>query len=378
MKRKLLTFLSMMFIASISLFAADAASYYDLFSSSLSDPAKAISYYEDMEKSIEKESRKLKKSLDKAYSARNAAKANEAYSNLAALNQYKITKEQSDELLSAIIKNGSDKDSLRWLYENSSYYNPVLTLSYSYRSANRTVYKTRSVSVAPGESVTLPDSSSLTLESGVFSGWGIVEGEVTYKPGETIEMPATSQTLYAVYKSAVAFNDPLSDFNQVIDDVKSGDVITVPSLTSDDKSAYFEGWADGNGTYIAPDDSEYTVEGMGSTFTALWDKASIGDLKADYYDLSSIPVNTQVSMSFKLNNSGTEELKNIKVKLTSADPALKVIKNSAYARYLSPDSSISFVGFVVVGSKTGSYSLTLTAEDGDGHIWAEDFQVTIK
>lgn len=139
MKRKFLTFLSMMLIASISLFAADAASYYDLFSSSLSDPAKAISYYEDMEKSIEKESRKLKKSLDKAYSARNAAKANEACSNLVALNQYKITKEQSDELLSAIIKNGSDKDSLKWLYENSSCYNPVLTLSYSYKSANRTV-----------------------------------------------------------------------------------------------------------------------------------------------------------------------------------------------------------------------------------------------
>ncbi len=367
-----------MLIASISLFAADAASYYNLFSSSLSDPAKAISYYEDMEKSVEKESKKLRKSLDKAYSARNASKANEAYSSLVALNQYKITKEQSDELLSSIIKNGSDKASLKWLYENSPYYNPVLTLSYSYKSANRVVYKTKSVSVVPGESVTLPDDSSMALESGVFSGWGIIEGEVTYKPGETIEMPATSQTLYAVYKSAVAFNDPITGFNEVIDDVKSGDVVTVPALTSDDEAAYFEGWADGNGSYIAPDESEYTVEGMGSTFKALWDKVSFEDFKADYYDLASIPVNNQVSISFKLNNSGTEDLKNLKLKLSSSDSSLKVVKDSAYARYLSADSSISFVNFVAVGSKPGSYTLTLTAEDGDGHTWAGDFAITIK
>lgn len=378
MKRKLLTFISILLVASMTLFAADAASYYNLFSSSLSDPAKAISYYEDMEKSIEKESKKLRKSLDKAYSAKNASKANEAYSNLIALNQYKITKDQSDELLASIIKNGSDKDSLKWLYENSSYYNPVLTLSYSYKSANRSVYKTKSVSVVPGESVTLPDSDVMSSESGVFSGWGIVEGEVTYKPGEVIEMPATSQTLYAVYKSAVAFNDELTGFNQVIDDVKDGDVVTVPSLTSDDKAAYFEGWADGNGTYIAPDDNEYIVEGMGSTFTALWDKVEFEGIKADYYDLSSIPLNNQVSISFKLDNSGTEDLKNIKVKLSSSDDSVKVLKDSAYARYLSSNQSISFVNFIVVGSKSGTYNLTLTAEDSDGHSWSEDFTVTVK
>lgn len=378
MKRKFLILISTLLLATGLLFAGDAASSYNLFSSSLSEPEKAISYYEDALKSAEKESKKLKKSLDKAINARNSAKANEAYSKLVALNSYKITKEQSDELLASIIKNGSNAENLKWLYENSIYYNPVLTLSYSFNSGNRVVYKTKSVSLTPGETITLPNADEMASSNGVFAGWGVVEGTVAYQPGETIEAPVTSQTLYAVYKNALSFTDSVTGFSKVIEDVKEGDSVEVPALTSEDKSLYFEGWVNNSGSYIASDDESYTVEGSGSSFTALWDKAEIENIALNYYDLDNLKANTQASLGFTLKNSGTETLKNLSVKLEANDESVAIIKDKAYLPSLRVGSSVAFEGFTLVGTKPGTYTLTLTVEDGEEHIWAQDFSLTVK
>ena len=370
--------ISTLLLATGLLFAGDAASSYNLFSSSLSEPEKAISYYEDALKSAEKESKKLKKSLDKAINARNSAKANEAYSKLVALNSYKITKEQSDELLASIIKNGSNAESLKWLYENSIYYNPVLTLSYSFNSVNRVVYKTKSVSLTPGETITLPNADEMASSNGVFAGWGVVEGTVAYQPGETIEAPVTSQTLYAVYKNALSFTDSVTGFSNVIEDVKEGDSVEVPALTSEDKSLYFEGWVNNSGSYIASDDESYIVEGSGSSFTALWDKAEIENIALNYYDLDNLKANTQASLGFTLKNSGTETLKNLSVKLEASGDSVAILKDKDYLPSLRVGSSVAFEGFTLVGTKPGTYTLTLTVEDGEEHIWAQNFSLTVK
>ena len=56
----------------------------------------------------------------------------------------------------------------------------------------------------------------------------------------------------------------------------------------------FTGWVDSaTGEYIAPDETEYTLEGNGASFTALWKKVDFSDASATPYDISALPAGTR-------------------------------------------------------------------------------------
>ena len=81
-------------------------------------------------------------------------------------------------------------------------------------------------------------------------------------------MPATDQTLYAVFTNEVTFTD--GDNVTSVTDVAEGDVISVPA-PSVPEGAIFDGWYDEySGLYLAPDETSYTVQGSGASFRALY------------------------------------------------------------------------------------------------------------
>ena len=375
MKKKVIAIITALLIASYSLFAADALSLYRSFSDSLSNPEKAISYYDSMKKEVEKETKKAKKSLEKAIDARNTEKANEAYLKLKSLSSYSITKSQSDELLSSIIASGSNPDSIKWLYENSRFYSPVLTLSYESSRDGRLVAWSKTILQEPGSEIILPSLSSGS--DGVFLGWGISKDTVTYEDGCTISMPLTDQTLYAIYGKGVSFNDSRTGLDHMIPDVEDGQIIEIPALSSD-SSAVFAGWTDGNGSYLSPDDTEYEVEGNGAAFYALWDEASFEDVHTLYYSEKSIPVNTQVELAFTLRNSGNENLKNIDVTLYSEDENITILRNHSFIPAFKMGSSFVFRGFTFVAKEKGNYTIVLKATDSDGNSWISEVPVNVQ
>ena len=73
------------------------------------------------------------------------------------------------------------------------------------------------------------------------------------------------------------------------------------------------------------DRESYTMESNGAVFEALWEKLEATGLKARSYDISTLPLNTQVSVTLSVSNKGTEDLAPVSVRLYSDDPDLKVI-----------------------------------------------------
>ena len=278
--RKFISVLLIMLICAGLIFASGAQSLYNDFETAVQngDVSGAIEAYDSLNDQIAKEKENIQKDIEKAFDKQDRDLYRNAMNDLRDLSTYSISREDTDALLTAIVNSDSSEaeEWAAWLYENSSYYHPVLTFSTDISSAGYAQSYRRSISVAPGSDVTLPDSSSFstnTTASGVLTGWGLTPDEVLYEAGETIKMPYTDQTLYAVYKAQVVFNDEYSGSNTVFDDVKAGDVVEVPSAP-DQPDAIFEGWYDStSGQYLSPDESEYTVRGMGASFQALYIKA---------------------------------------------------------------------------------------------------------
>ena len=375
MKKRIIAIITALLIVSCSLFAADALSLYRSFSDSLSNPEKAIGYYDSMKKEIEKETKKATKSLEKAMAARNTEKANAAYLKLRSLSSYDITKSQSDELLSSIIAAGSDADSIKWLYKNSRFYSPVLKLTYLSSQNGRHIAWSKTICQEPGSDVTLP---SLTSDSdGVFLGWGVSDDAVTYEDGSIIAMPLTDQTLYAIFGSGVSFSDSRTGLEQMTAEVEDGQIVEVPALASDG-SAIFAGWVDDSGSYLAPDDTEYKVEGNGTAFYALWKDVGFEGIHTLYYSEDSVPMNTQMERSFSLRNGGNENLNAIDVELYSDDDILIILKNHSFIPIFRAGASLDYRGFTFVAKEKGSYTIGLKAIDSEGDSWTSEFPVNVQ
>ncbi len=373
MKKRVIAIAAAALIVSYSLFAADSASMYRQFSESLSDPGKAIGYYDSMKSQIEKETKKAKKSLEKALNARNASKANEAYGKLYELSSYGISETQTSELLSSIISSGSDMDEIKWLYDNSLYYKPVLTLNCVSSYGGRRMSWTKTISMEPGSTIELPSIDS--YGNGIFRGWGITPDSVTYDPGSSISMPITDQTLYAIFADGIEFSDSVTGFSKIIDGTEDGQTVDVPVLASDDGSYIFAGWSDSSGDYIPAEENEYQVDGKGTVFHALWKKAEITDLDSRFYPLDSIPLNTQVELGFSLANKGTEDLKGVTVTLSSDSDDAVILRNHAYIPVSRAGSSLDLKGFTFAVKAAGSYTFTVTVSDSDGNVWSSEVSV---
>ena len=134
MKRILSLFIVLAVSVSI-IAAADASEMYQLFSDAVNDgdAAAAMDLYSNLQSIISKDYQKAERSYEKALEAGNIRKAREAYSDMLSVSDYSITREQSDALLSAILREDEGKraEDAAWLYENSPYYSPSVTYDWS-------------------------------------------------------------------------------------------------------------------------------------------------------------------------------------------------------------------------------------------------------
>ena len=370
MKRKALSVLLILLITVPALFAASAQDLYEDFQAAVTAGSvqEAVDAYGNMQEKVAKEMEDLQDDLDKAIQKNDRQLYANTRADMRELSSYRLSKADTDALLTAIVNSGSDQASewAQWLYENSAYYHPVLTL-------------TTSVS---GEGYSRSYTRSVSAVAGVLTGWGITPDEVLYAPGETITMPYTDQTLYAIYSSQVSFTDSYTNDSKTFSDVADGDVIEVPSPATLE-GAIFEGWYDPtSGQYLSPEDTEYTVRGMGAAFQALYIKAEASELNCGYYDITSIPVSTQVPLTFTLSNSGTEDLHDVTIKVSSDSDQVTLMNTSARLRTMRAGEDYMLRGTkIVVASDCASGTqlpITVTMTDGDGNSFTSTFSLTVK
>lgn len=386
-KGRITTTIALMLLSASLMFAADAESLYSDFHQAVDngDVAQAIEAYDDLQDRIAKEADDIRHDIDKAVDKHDGRLYASSIQALRKLGSYSIKKEDSDALLTAIVNSDSPDAAqwAQWLYENSRYYHPTLTLSTDisqdgYRSSYR-----RTVSVAPGSEVTLPDSTGGdTSRTGVLTGWGITPDEVTYESGETITMPYTDQTLFAVYTSRVSFEDGDGDNVTTYDDVSEGDVVDIPAPAAQGE-AIFEGWYDrSSGQYLSPDETQYTVRGMGADFTALYSKLEAKEISTGHWNTGAIPTGTQIPLTFTLANSGTEDEDGIQVTVSSDSAYARLMNTSAYVRSMDAGDVRTLKGvLLVVDSECPSgqeIPVTVTMSDDDGAVFTSTFTLTTR
>ena len=303
--KKTITVITMLLLSAALVFAASAESLYADFQTAVaaSDVQAAIDAWDKLQDQIDDERQDAYKDIDKARDKNDRQLYASAAAELRRLNSYAITPEDSDALLTAMLNSDSVDDSqtawlyensasyhpvqTAWLYENSASYHPVLTLSAQTNNEGYSQTYRRCFSMAPGSQITLPSSTNVSARhAGVLAGWGLTPDEVTYQPGQTISMPATDQTLYAVFTNEVTFTD--GDNVTSVTDVAEGDVISVPA-PSVPEGAIFDGWYDEySGLYLAPDETSYTVQGSGASFRALYISAEASELSSGNYSTDSM------------------------------------------------------------------------------------------
>nr|WP_319473529.1 hypothetical protein [uncultured Sphaerochaeta sp.] len=301
----------------------------DLSSQSLEEISKS---YDKLNDAVANEAEQARKRLYEARSKGDREDYYEAREHLSLLSTYHMDQNTSDYLLKEMLSLDEPKKSeyAVWLYEQSPYYRPTLTLDFSSEGENYRYSYRQQIRKVPGSEVVLPSSGQLRMNSarlGVLAGWGVTPDEVTYQAGETIKMSYTNQTLYAIYQEGVRFVDPLSGTDVFIE----SEDVEVPTPVADDASAIFAGWYDKSTGTLITDPSTYEKVGKGGYFEALWKRLAIEDITVLYYDKAAIPSNTQISMGFSYANTGTVDLAGLRATLSS---------ESEYARVLSDEISL--------------------------------------
>lgn len=386
--RRIISSLIILMLSAGLVFASSAQALQEEFEAAASsgEIEAAIDAHSELEDAIAKEYRSLEKDLEKAIEKNDRQLYYSTRAQMQDLSRLgKISQEDTASLLSAIVNSDSDEaqEWALWLYENSSYYHPVLTLcaDASGDSYSRTYRK--SVSYAPGTEVTLPSSAGENARySGVLIGWGITPDEVTYEPGETILMPYTDQSLYAIFRSQVVFSDSESSDDTVFTDVKEGDVIQVP-VPSDSQDAIFEGWYDrSSGQYLSAEDTEYTVKGMGASFEALYIKLEADEISTGPYDVTRLPAGVQIPLTFSLTNSGSEDVCDVDITVTCDSSHARLINTEAWLRQMKSGHDYTLRNVILVISQDcpsgEEIPLTVTMEDSDGNTFSSTFTLNVR
>ena len=385
--RKTVSFIAVLALTASIAFAASVQDLYTDFTSAVDggDVAGAIEAYDRMQEALEDERSSIGKDISKAIDKNDRVLYRNAVSDLRSLDAYTLTSADTDALLTAIVNSDSGDASqwAAWLYDNSRYYNPTLTLTTDVSGTGYRQSYRRSFSAQPGTEITLPSSMDVNPSAaGVLTGWGITPDEATYAPGETITMPYTDQTLFAIYSSRVVFNNDETGDNTVFTDVADGDVVEVPT-PPDLEGAIFEGWYDRlSGQYIAPGETEYTVRGMGARFEALYVKLEASELECGHYDVNRIPTGVQLSLTFTLSNSGSEDLSGVSITVSSDSEYARLMNTEAYMRNMYAGQDYTLTGTRLVVSRdcpSGSQlPVTVTMTDSEGRSFTSTFTLTVK
>ncbi len=277
-----------------------------------------IQSYDNLNASVAREAQEARKALEQARSRGDKDAYLEARSKLNTLSSFRMDQATSDYILQKLLElpDAEMQKTAAWLYQNSSFYRPVLTLDFSSEGPNYRYSFRQQIGRQPGSKVTLPDASQIRLNTahiGILAGWGLTPEEITYEAGQTIEMGYTNQTLYAIYKPGVRFYDERSktDLFYEIEDV------VVPTDLAPIGSAVFAGWYDRTTAQVVTDSESLTVEGKGAFFEALWKDLSIDRIGILYYNHQNLPANTQLALGFSYRNVGNVDFSSLKATLSS-------------------------------------------------------------
>ena len=344
----------------------------DLSTASIED---IKSSFENAKSDYKSDKEKLEESIKTAYEKRSVSEYLELRELLSGLEYPRITSEQTETLVSRIL-NSSDEEEKKalsdFLYENSRYYHPTLTLYISYEGNGRVRTYRKTIAVKPGEMITLPSATS--YYSNILKGWGITEDEVKYTPGEEISMPYTDTVLYGVLSSGISFSDSVTGYSYTTED-RSADVV-VPEAP--DSSYVFVGWYD-DSTGKEVEGSTVTVdEGESRTYTAYWKSVTLDEGSVKYYSDNAVPAETQVKYTTTLRVGGNVDVRGLTLTLSETEN-LKVLTKSQSFRTLSPgdEGSASFI-IVVKGSSGDTVETTLTAKDSAGNEWSVPVSFTVR
>ena len=355
--------------------------------------------YDNLNASIAREAQAARKAMMEARSSGDSNAYLEARAKLNTLSSYRMDSKTSDYILAQLLELPKEKqdEMAKWLYDNSSYYRPTLTLDFSSEGPNYHYRYRQQIQRQPGSRITLPDASQIRLNSahlGVLAGWGLTPDEMTHQTGQTIEMSYTSQTFYAIYEPGVRFFDAKSNINLFFD----LDNVEVPMPDSYDGSAVFAGWYDRTTGNLITDPASFTVEGKGAFFEALWKQIEIEQIATLYYNQKNLPTNTQLAIGFSFRNTGNVDLSSLKATLSSDSPYVRFLVHeldlgrlaSGYrttnnsrlvSRTLQSVRGERNTFRFVVSSEAPSgmtipFTLSITNDKGDS--WAQDFECVIR
>ncbi len=400
MKRTMVMTMIILAVVSMSVAARPMAEkQYAAIETQILSLEEAKKAYDALDEAIAKEREAAQKSLNEAVEKQDRAAYQSARSTLSRLSTYRMSRQQSDALISELLSldEGERKEWATWLAEKSPYWKPTLTLNFSAQGEGyRYSYRQQITRSATGE-VKLPSASQIRFSSkhlGILVGWGVTPDEVTYEAGGTIAMPYTDQTLYAVYQEGVRFVDERSGIDLTF---TMGD-FTVPIPESTDSGAIFAGWWDRTTGQLITDTESYSAEGKGGFFEALWKQFSIDDVTPLYYSSDKAPKNTQLALGFSYTNDGTIELRGLKATLSAESEYVTLLKDTLVlgrlaAGYMATNNSRwattsaqrisgqSNTMRLVISKDAPSGSaipLKLTIEDDGGSQWSREFVLTVE
>lgn len=346
----------------------------DLSLTSYSDVKKA---YEEMQNEYISEYQDLRKQLQKAFNQNNATKYYATLQQIKDLPDPTLSAEQT-EMLVTRMANATGEEKAQWadwLFENSKYYHPTLSLTLSNQSENRKVAYSQTISIKPGEKVTLP-TIDIGGNNGIFVGWGITPDEVKYKAGEEISMPYTDQNLYAIFQDGIKFSDSVTNLSQIT----QGNSAKVPSVVAPDSSYIFDGWYNNDTGEKLTTDSVSLPDGVASaSYSASWKSIRFDAINTKYYKNLTIPAGEQVSVLFTLSNQGNETLSGVTVTLESTNQSLRVLSSNLSARYIRPQEKREGSFLVLVSGQPGDkIDATIKVTDSDGVSWSQPVTFTVK
>lgn len=383
MKRKLITLFLITAIAILSVAAkADTEALFEAFNKAALDHDISLSMekYSKLEKAIAKEEKRLEKALEEAKANGDRNLYYETLKVLASLDRYSIGKEESKALEEQIVETQNVK-AASWLYENSPYYNPTLTIRAESSGENYSFSNFSRKSYMPGDEITLPTSIEGTSYAGILKGFGLTPDTIDYMAGESITMPFTDLELYALFTPGVTFTDKRTGFTSGHIEAKKGDTITVPSIQDTD-DAIFAGFVDIEmGSYIGAGETEYTLTSDGASFEALWKDVKIDSLSLGGYKADSLVKGVQIPVSFSVTNEGNTDLYDAAVEITVSGEGARLVNTSAYARVLRAETTSSVNGTrLIIDRNTPegtAFTLTVTLTDGSGTVFTKDFELKV-
>jgi hypothetical protein len=362
-----------------------------------------IQSYDKLNDRVAEEIADARKDLYEAATKGDVDRYYDARSRLASLGACRLGEQETKTLLSRIVAEDEPErgEHAAWLYENSSWYRPTLTLDFSSSGEGYRYSFRRQTSKAPGSQIVLPSSSDLRFDSkkvGILSGWGLTKDKATYQEGETIEMPYTDQTLYAIWTGGVRFSDPVTETDTLLTDVAEGDEVTAPSLTSPDSSYLFAGWYDRSDGTLLQQGETYALEGKAASFEARWRELSVDDVQPVYWSNDRIPTQTQVSVGFEIKNGGTVPLEGLVATLSSESDDVTVVDDQATVGTVPPqcyknnsnryvtdkpagidDDRNAFRIVVSDGVQSGTViPFDLEFTDSKGNSWSTSFSFTVQ